>query len=182
MTTRIYGNRLIKTLSGQNTRSTTSKVREALFNIWQGQIENCAWLDLCAGNGVISAEALCRGAKEVIAIEKNNQSCQIIKYNLQTILQPEQTFKILKGDVLIYLKKLAPKTFDKIYFDPPYQSNLYQPVLNLIKEYNLLTDSGEIAVEHNPKFWQDIEIKGLEISRYKNYGKTTLVFYQKSLD
>jgi len=178
MTTRIYGNRLIKTLTGQNTRPTTSKVREALFNIWQGEIENCSWLDLCAGNGVMSAEALCRGAQEVMAIEKNNQACQIIKENLQIVAKAEQNFKILKGDVLIYLKKLSPKTFDKIYFDPPYQSNLYQNVLNLIVEFKLLKNEGEIAVEYDPKFWQETEIKGLEITRSKNYGKTALLFYQ----
>jgi 16S rRNA (guanine966-N2)-methyltransferase len=178
MTIRIYGNRLIKTLAGQNTRPTTSKVREALFNIWQQEIYDCCWLDLCAGNGVMSAEALLRGAKEVIAIEKNPKACGIIKQNLENILQQEQAFKILKGDLLIFLKKLPPKTFDKIYFDPPYESNLYQPVLNLISQLKLLNDHGEIAVEYDPKLWKETEIKGLEISRYKNYGKTALIFYR----
>jgi len=56
---RIYGNRPIKTLAGQLTRPTTARVREALFNIWQQKLSGCRWLDLCAGNGSMGAEALC---------------------------------------------------------------------------------------------------------------------------
>ena len=59
---RIYGNRQLKTLPGQITRPTPARVREAVFNIWQGSVENCRWLDLCAGSGSMGAEALCRGA------------------------------------------------------------------------------------------------------------------------
>ena len=61
MPLRIYGNRQLKTLPGQATRPTTGRVREALFNIWRGSIVGCDWLDLCAGNGVMGAEALCPG-------------------------------------------------------------------------------------------------------------------------
>ena len=178
MNVRIIDNRLIKTIPGQNSRPTTSKVREALFNIWQGKIENCSWLDLCAGNGVMSAEALCRGAKEVIAIEKNPKAYKVTRNNLENIVTSQQSCKVLKGDVLIYIKKLRKKSFDKIYFDPPYKSQLYIPVLELIAELNLLTEDGEIAVEYDPKIWKEIDIKGLEITRYKNYGKTALVFYR----
>ncbi|NES84802.1 MAG: hypothetical protein F6K10_27200, partial [Moorea sp. SIO2B7] len=68
---RIYGNRQLKTLPGRSTRPTSARVREALFNIWQGTILDCRWLDLCAGNGSMGAEALCRGAKMVVGIEQS---------------------------------------------------------------------------------------------------------------
>jgi 16S rRNA (guanine(966)-N(2))-methyltransferase RsmD len=54
---RIYGNRQLKTLPGQDTRPTVARVREAVFNIWQGTIADCRWLDLCAGTGSMGAEA-----------------------------------------------------------------------------------------------------------------------------
>ncbi len=63
MSLRIYGNRQLKTLMGQATRPTPSLVREALFNIWQGTIVGCRWLDLCTGSGAMGAEALCRGRR-----------------------------------------------------------------------------------------------------------------------
>jgi 16S rRNA (guanine(966)-N(2))-methyltransferase RsmD len=175
---RIYGNRLLKTLPGQTTRPTSAKVREALFNIWQGTITDCCWLDLCAGNGSMGAEALCRGAKEVVAIEQNSRACNLIRQNWTQVATESQKFQIIKGDVLNKLKTLAGQQFDYIYFDPPYNSNLYQPVLDAIAIYNLLTTDGEIAVEYDPKIWQPVDIIGLEICRQKNYGNTALTFYE----
>lgn len=174
---RIYGNRLLKTLPGPSTRPTTSRVREALFNIWQSNIINCCWLDLCAGNGSMGAEALCRGAKEAIAIEQSGRACAIIRENWQQVAKTEQRFQVIRGDVLSKLKTLAEQQFDYIYFDPPYQSDLYQPVLEALASYQLLAPDGEIAIEHDPKFWQAIAIDGLIICREKIYGNTALTFY-----
>ena len=68
---RIYGNRQLKTVPGQRTRPTSARVREALFNILaRSRITGCRWLDLCAGNGSMGAEALCRGASKVVGIEQ----------------------------------------------------------------------------------------------------------------
>ena len=167
----------MKTLPGQLTRPTAARVREALFNIWQGKIVNCRWLDLCAGNGSMGAEALCRGAREVVGIEQSTQACAIIKQNWQQLATSEQTFRVIRGDVVTRLNSLAGEKFDRIYFDPPYKSHLYQPVLKAIARYQLLDEEGEIAVEHDPKSWKAIEIPGLEICREKVYGNTVLTFY-----
>ncbi|MEM8778457.1 MAG: 16S rRNA (guanine(966)-N(2))-methyltransferase RsmD [Cyanobacteria bacterium P01_G01_bin.49] len=174
---RIHGNRLIKTLPGESTRPTSAKVREALFNIWQGQIEGCRWLDLCAGNGSMGAEALCRGATKVIGIEKYGKACQIIRQNWQDIATDQQEYQVIRGDILKELNRLQGQQFDKIYFDPPYQSDLYQLTLETIISQLILGKQGEIAVENNPKFWQAIEIKNLKIFREKHYGNTNLTFY-----
>jgi 16S rRNA (guanine(966)-N(2))-methyltransferase RsmD len=174
---RISGNRQLKTLPGQLTRPTSAKVRQALFNIWQGSIINCRWLDLCAVNGSLGAEALCHGAKEAIAIEQSGRACAIIQQNWQQIAKAEQTFQVLRGDVLIKLKTLFGQQFDRIYFDPPYHSELYQPVLQAIAEYKLLAANGEIVVEHDPKVWSPLPVSGLEVCREKVYGNTALTFY-----
>jgi 16S rRNA G966 N2-methylase RsmD len=83
--------------------------------------------------------------------------------------------------VLTKLATLAGKSFDLIYFDPPYESGLYLPVLTAISQSNLLDSLGEIAVEHNPKSWQAINLESLTICRQKRYGNTTLTFYQKAV-
>ncbi len=176
---RIYGNREIKTLSGKDTRPTTSKVREAVFNIWQDRVINCTWLDLCAGNGSMGAEALCRGASQVIGIEKNPRACQLIRENWQKVANSNQKFKILKGDVLLRLKALNEKQFDLIYFDPPYESNLYKPILNLITEYNLLKNTGQMAIEYNPKKPPLINLCQLQLVQTKIYGHTGVNFYNR---
>ena len=175
---RIYGNRLLKTLPGQNTRPTSARVREALFNIWRGRIAGCRWLDLCAGNGAMGAEALCRGAIEVVGIEQNSKACQIIRENWQKVATPEQHFQIVKGDIRVKLKNLQSRQFDLIYFDPPYESGLYQGVLKNIATLNLLTPEGEIAVEYDPQKWQAKAIANWQLYREKSYGNTSLAFYR----
>lgn len=175
---RIYGNRVLKTLPGQLTRPTSAKVREALFNIWQGTIVDCCWLDLCAGNGSMGAEALCRGAKEAVAIEQYGKACEIIKQNWQQVANFSQQFQVIRGDIVTKLPTLTGRKFDRIYFDPPYNSDLYQPVLEAIATYQLLDETGEIAVEHDPKIWIAIAINGLVICRQKIYGNTALTFYK----
>lgn len=175
---RISGNRLLKTLPGQLTRPTSARVREALFNIWQGKLEEARWLDLCAGNGTMGAEALCRGIRVLVGIEQNKRACQIIKENWQKVASSKQEWRIIKGDIREKLKDLKGQQFDFIYFDPPYASELYTPVLNLVSELELLASEGEIAIEHDPKQWQDQEIENLTMIRQKKYGNTYLTFYE----
>lgn len=177
MSLRIYGNRTIKTLPGEATRPTSSLVREALFNIWQGSVNGCRWLDLCAGSGAMGAEALCRGAVEVIGIDQSTQACRIIRENWERMAEPSQKFHVIRGNVLQQLDRLRNQPFDRAYFDPPYASELYTPVLTGIVRFGLLKLGGEIAVEHNPNHWQAIEIPGLTIVREKRYGTTHLTFY-----
>jgi 16S rRNA (guanine(966)-N(2))-methyltransferase RsmD len=177
MSLRIYGNRPLKTLSGQQTRPTPARVREAVFNIWQNSITGCQWLDLCAGSGSMGAEALCRGASRAVAIEQSGPACRIIRQNWQQVASPNQTFEVIRGDVLGRLKSLAGQQFHRIYFDPPYASDLYQPVIEAIANYQLLTSDGELAVEHDPKRWTVQPDSGLKICREKVYGNTALTFY-----
>lgn len=177
MALRIYGNRSLKTVPGQATRPTTGRVREALFNIWRHSVPDCTWLDLCAGNGVMGAEALCRGAAVVVGIEKSALACRTIRHNWQQVAQPHQTFRIIRGDVLVWLPKLAGQQFHHIYFDPPYDSGLYQPVITAIAQHHLLHPDGELAVEHEDKTWQAISVPGLTLRMQKHYGRTGLSFY-----
>ncbi|NEP11992.1 MAG: 16S rRNA (guanine(966)-N(2))-methyltransferase RsmD [Symploca sp. SIO2C1] len=175
---KIYGNRQLKTLPGQTIRPTSSLVREAVFNIWQGSITNCRWLDLCAGNGSMGAEALCRGASLVVGIEKWVKACAVIQQNWEQVSQPQQEFRVMRGNVVSQLKFLAGQQFDRIYFDPPYASKLYQPVLEAIAHYQLLDTMGELGVEHKPNKWTSPPCPTLEICRQKVYGNTALTFYR----
>lgn len=176
MALRILGHRPLKTLPGSLTRPTPARVRAAVFNIWQGSIENCRWLDLCAGSGAMGAEALCRGAREVVGIEQSSKALHIVRDNWNRLVEPHQTIQLWQGDVLVMLPKLQGKTFDRIYFDPPYQSDRYEPVLQLIQTLALLAPEGEIAVEHDPHRHFPTPDRWA-ICRKKVYGNTALTFY-----
>lgn len=182
---RIYGNRQLKTLPGQATRPTPARVREALFNIWQGEIEGCRWLDLCTGSGAMGAEALCRGAALAVGIEQSNRACAVIQHNWQQVAGSQQVFQLIRGDVVKKLPTLTGQQFDRIYFDPPYASELYVPVLEAIAQHQLLAPHGELAVEHSPEYWSEATLRELstknpelEFYRQKIYGNTALAFYR----
>lgn len=179
MSLRIYGNRALKTLPGQETRPTLARVREAVFNIWHGRVADCRWLDLCAGSGSMGAEALCRGAALAIAIEQSSRACGIIQQNWQQVAQPEQHIQVIRGDVVKKLPTSAGQTFDLIYFDPPYASELYQPVVDAIAALNLLAPEGELALEHSRDGLPLHLPVTLEIVRQKAYGNTGLTFLQR---
>ena len=176
MALRIHGNRQLKTVPGQATRPTTGRVREALFNIWQSSINGCRWLDLCAGNGVMGAEALCRGAATVTGIEKAGIACRTIQQNWQQVAHAEQRFTVIRGDVVTRLSLLKGQTFHHIYFDPPYDAGLYNSVLKAIAQHHLLAPDGELAVEHDDH-WMAIALPTLTLRTQKRYGRTRLSFY-----
>lgn len=178
MPLRISGQRSLKTVTGPRTRPTSAKVRQAIFNIWQGRIQNCRWLDLCAGTGAMGAEALMRGAQWVVAVEQSAAACQVIRKNWQAVAQPAQQTLILRGDVRQKLHQLPLPEFDFIYFDPPYNSNLYLPVLTLLWQQQRLAVGGEIAVECHTKSPPDLEAIaqiGWQQQRLKTYGSTMLI-------
>ena len=177
---RIYGNRPLKTVPGQATRPTAARVREALFNIWQGRVEGAQWLDLCAGNGVMGAEALCRGAAQVVGIEQAGAACRTIQTNWAGVAQPHQRYQVLRGDVRRLLPRLQGQQFDLIYLDPPYHSGLYSPVLEAIATYDLLAAGGELVAEHDGTAPRFEAIAGLEHRRDKRYGRTWLSFFGRS--
>lgn len=181
MSLRILGNRPLKTLPGNATRPTSARVREAIFNIWQGTILGCRWLDICAGIGSMGAEALCREASLVVGIEKSSRACGIIQQNWQSLAASAQEFQVLRGDVLQQLPLLDQYQFDRIYFDPPYASGLYVSVLKAIAQSQLLDVCGEIAVEHSSKNWISPTIPEWEICREKTYGSTAVTFYRYQL-
>jgi len=144
----------------------------------------------------MGAEALCRGAVSAVAIEQFARACQLIEANWNKVRQPDQSIQVVRGDAIRSLASLADASFDAIYFDPPYASSLYQPVLDAIGRFNLLAEGGELAVEHDRDrrdFLRSEAIvshrshplkptlkAGLECYRTKIYGRTAISFFRHS--
>ncbi len=180
MPLRIRGDRPLKTPTGLTTRPTPSKVRSALFNIWQGAVASSAWLDICAGSGAMGAEALLLGASRVVGIEQSAIACEVIKQNWQKVAHPHQRWQVIRGDVVKILPKLAGQVFQLVYFDPPYQSDLYEPVLKQL--HHLVTVDSMIAVEHASDRPLADHIGQLTKYDQRKYGQTMLSFYQLALE
>ena len=116
---------LLKTIEGMDTRPTTDRIKETLFNMLQPQIPGCLFLDLFSGSGAIGIEALSRGAKTAVFIENNPKAADCIRENLQRT-HLEEGALVMNCDVIAGLKRLEGRNyrFGLIFMDPPYNMDL----------------------------------------------------------
>lgn len=154
-------------------RPTTDKVKQALFTKLQFFVEGKRVLDLFCGTGALGIEALSRGAKEVVFVDKNFKSATLARQNLQKL---KFSAEVVRMDALKYLEKFA-EPFDLILIDPPYASGLYEPSLKLIFDKDLLTDEGIIVCEHEKGV--SIDPCGFQVLDEKRYGSIVLTYLSK---
>lgn len=177
-----YKNRKIKFPKGQETRPTTSKLREALFNICQNYIENASFLDVFAGSGAMGIEALSRGAKKAAFIDDNPDCIRCIRENLQ-ILSLEAHGQPLQGEALMMIKKLdkQSESFNIVYMDPPYGvKDLPIRLIKMVDESNILLSGGMLFIEENKAAL--IEREGwltLRLKSARRMGSSQLLQFEK---
>lgn len=119
----VYKNRKILAPKGLETRPTSGRLREALFNICQHEIEGACFLDLFAGSGAMGLEALSRGAVKATFVDNSKESIRCIRGNINA-LGLEKSAQVIYGDVFTHIKELAAtgQHYDFIYADPPYDT------------------------------------------------------------
>lgn len=165
----------LMTLEGKETRPTTDRVKETLFNLLQNDIYDCRFLDLFAGSGQIGIEALSRGAKEAVFIEKNKKAVDIIEKNL-TKTKLSDRAHLLRKDVLSALPFLG-ETYDIIFMDPPYALEIENQVLESISSHNLLDEDGFIVIEADKdRDFSFVDETGFSIVKEKVYKTNKHVF------
>ena len=138
--------RRLKELEGMETRPTTDRVKEGLFNILQFDIEGRRVLDLFAGTGQLGIECLSRGAASAVFVDRRPDAVKLIRENLK-ITNLQDGARVVAGDSMEYLKSLREK-FDLIFLDPPYEAGLLEPALAHIARFDILAPHGIIAAEH----------------------------------
>ena len=167
------GHRL-KTPENYDIRPTTDNVKESVFNIIQFDIEGRRVLDLFAGTGQLGIECLSRGAAEAVFIDENTAAVKIVKENLKTC---GFTAAVLQQDALSYLRHCG--RFDLVFVDPPYDSGLYESVLETINSVDILSDGGIILCEsRREKTLPDMRFPYRKKKEY-NYGRVKLTVYIK---
>jgi 16S rRNA (guanine(966)-N(2))-methyltransferase RsmD len=181
MSLRIYGNRLLRTPTGLDTRPTLARVRTAVFGRWQERVSGCRWLDLCAGAGTMGAEALARGAASALGIELGARAARLAAENWEKIAPG--CGSIWKLDVLVGLERLARagEHFDLIYFDPPYRAGLYEKVLQTVDQRMILSEHGEMAAEHDRRDSLPERVGTLVRVDSRTYSDTTVSYYRRAV-
>ncbi len=192
---RLLTGQKIESPHGLRTRPTTARVREAVMNILKERLEKSSWLDLFSGSGVMSCEALNKGAKRILAIELNRKIARICRSNLSVISSGinHSTLKVevISQDVIKYLKEgciskslnqtgtsIDPR-FDIVYIDPPYESNLYIPTLNHLLSGAWVKKDSLVICEHSHRY-KLIAPEPWIVKDRRQYGKTGLLLISPS--
>jgi len=179
-----FRSRQLKSLKGLALRPTSDRLRETLFNVLGDLTAGSKFVDLFAGTGAVGIEALSRGAREVVFVEKHAATAALIKKNLDA-LEIRDHFRILTQNALQALERLAaePTTFrsliDLLFLDPPYADRLqYTNVLAFLGKADLLAESAVVIAEHSRTFELPESFGKLERVRVLRQGDAALSFYR----
>lgn len=171
--------RKLKTVSGMDTRPTADKVKGAIFNVLMEKVEGARVLDLFAGTGNLSLEALSRGAQEVVLVEKAVAAQKVIQENLTLI--GEAQVKLYSMDAFAFLKQYPQARFDLIFLDPPYRQELVSKALSSLSKPCRLTESGVIIAETASE--EKLQLcEPFEIRKTSEYGDTKIWYIQRSIE
>ena len=171
----------LKTIRGMDTRPTTDKIKETLFNILQTDVCGCRFLDLFSGSGAIAIEALSRGAAHAVLVEQNGKAAECIRENL-IFTRTADRAEVYRCDVLTALRRLeGQKPFDIIFMDPPYHQELEHQVLASLADSSLADEYTVIVVEASLETdFSWLEGLGYHAYKYRKYKTNQHVFLQKT--
>ena len=166
----------LKTPTGMDTRPTTDRIKETLFNMIQGEIPDCVFYDFFAGSGGIGIEALSRGAKHAYFIENGKQALECIKKNLNfTKLADKST--VICRDVLSAIPFLTERA-DVVFMDPPYQLGNEAYVCQMLRQSGCLKENTLIIIEaEKSRDFSDITALGFTLIKEKIYKTNKHVFF-----
>lgn len=161
----------LKTVPGMETRPTTDRIKETLFNILAPEIPGCVFLDLFSGSGGIGIEALSRGAEYAILVDNSRNAVSVIRDNLKHT-RLDAGASVLACDAVGAIRMLSEqkKRADIIFMDPPYHHNLEREVLYALANTTVADEDTLIVIESDLDTEFDyLEELPFEIQRVKTY-------------
>jgi len=174
----------LKSPPSLDTRPTSDRLRETLFNVLAPRIRDARFLDLCAGSGAVGIEALSRGAAHATFVDSSRNMRGLIDANLDLCCVPEDKVAVVTSEALEFLRKAVKRkvrAWDVVFFDPPYAED-YLGVLDALGGFAsaLLVPDALLIVEHFHKHELPNEIGNLARQRVLKQGDSALSFYQRS--
>ncbi len=160
----------LKTPEGPGTRPTTDRIKETLFNMIQGEIPGCIFIDLFAGSGGIGIEALSRGASHAYFVENDKEAISCILDNL-SFTKFFDSATLLKQDVFSALSIISEKEADVIFIDPPYQAGYEEKIFMMLKQQPYVTENTLLILEAqlhmDMEFLQKLDFTVVKEKKYK---------------
>jgi 16S rRNA (guanine(966)-N(2))-methyltransferase RsmD len=164
---------------GQTVRPTAARVKDSLFNILPHDFTDMKVLDLFAGSGNLSIEALSRGATKAVLVDASARAAAAIRENLRRLELTPLT-EVWVAPVTRALKSLTKRgeRFDRVFLDPPYDRGLVEPSLKALARGDLLSDSGIVVAEHSTRESVGPRYGSLILNDQRRYGDTLLSFFK----
>ena len=171
--------RKLKELPGLDTRPTTDKVKESIFNIVQFDVEGRRVLDLFAGTGQLGIEALSRGAERCVFVDASKEAARIIKENVSLTGFADRA-RVTQGDAMSFLTSCREK-FGLAFLDPPYASDLLDQALERMAAIDIMTENGIIVCESAAESALPELAAPYAKGRDYRYGKIKITLYHRAV-
>ena len=171
--------RRLKELPGMETRPTTDKVKESIFNIVQFDVEGRRVLDLFGGTGQLGIEALSRGAERCTFVDLRKEAAAVIRENVKTCGFEAQA-RVIQRDSMAFLTSCREK-FDLVFLDPPYASGLLDKALEAISKIDIMSENGIIVCESAAEQVLPALSAPYEKGREYRYGKIKVTLYRRTV-
>ncbi len=169
----------LKTPEGMDTRPTTDRIKETLFNMLQNRIPGSVFVDLFSGSGGIGIEAISRGASKAYFAENAPKAISCIEQNLLFTKFAEHAI-VLKQDAVMALQSIYEKEVDIIFMDPPYGQEHEKRVLTQLSRMKYVTEDTLIIVESSlDTDFSYLEELGFAIEREKKYKTNRHLFIKR---
>lgn len=176
-----FRGRRLRSPRGAQTRPTADRVKQTLFDILTPVIPACRFLDPFAGAGGVGLEALSRGARLVVLVDRDAAAVAAIREN-QALLAAGGEVQVFRQDARVAIAALADRgvRFDVIYLDPPYASDFYEPLLEQLDSQGVVETGGLVVAEHFHKRGLPETIGSLVRTRSVKVGDQRLTFYRRA--
>lgn len=170
----------LKSISGNDTRPTSDKVKESIFNMIGPYFDGGVAVELFGGSGSLSIESLSRGTDMAYIFEKNPRACTVIRENVEKCRFTDQV-QITRADARNAVKTLQSLNVkvDLLFLDPPYAETKYYQLAETLAQAELLTDNAIIICEHEKQLILPEEFGGYVKTKSPIYGNSAISIYMK---
>ncbi|TGE32754.1 16S rRNA (guanine(966)-N(2))-methyltransferase RsmD [Desulfosporosinus sp. Sb-LF] len=170
--------RQLRAVEGMQTRPTSDKVKGAIFSVLGDKVLDARVLDLFAGTGNLAIEALSRGSREAVLVEKSFSAHQVIRENLERVGVSHKA-NLLLMDAFKYIHRYPNEVFNLVFLDPPYHKELVSKAILILKESTFLAPGGVIVAETAKDEELNDDIYPFEIRKTGEYGDTMIRYLQR---